>query len=186
MDDISIDDLIVTQRGIREASLLKEMVKHVEKGGYYTFDVLKNWVENNKPNFSRSTPLIQISRFPDGLLYIHDGHHRVLSMMLAGRKYISKEEYNLKDWEYEEYLEVNFSNNWLTPFDPRVEVRFSEFFNFKNRVWGIYNNQSPQHAYHLIKTKSELYKTKREVYHIRDILNEIQHNSSSIWHRNNT
>lgn len=67
----------------------------------------------------------------EGVDYIHDGHHRLIAAGLAGiEPQIRVEEYSMVD-----YVNPN-PPRWMTPFDPRFEVRVPEFFSFKNEAAG--------------------------------------------------
>lgn len=67
----------------------------------------------------------------EGVDYIHDGHHRLIAARIAGiEPLIRVEEYSMED-----YIFPN-PPRWMTPFDPRVEVRVPEFFSFKNEAEG--------------------------------------------------
>jgi hypothetical protein len=118
---MKIDDLIVTHNQLRDSSGIPSMVEYIRGGGIWNRQRLEEYSKKHHPG--RCSPLIQISRFEDGLLYLHDGHHRVVSIKIAGRPILLEEEYQIKDWRYEQYLEINFAAGWVTPFDPRTHCR---------------------------------------------------------------
>lgn len=166
---MEISSLILTQCDLRDWDMIEEMSYFVSQGGFFTQKSLNEWtIKNIGKKTDRS--LIQISIFEDGKCYIHDGHHRAVGTFLGGRDNFREDEYEITEWKYEDYLDINFENNWLTPFDPRSEMRVPDFFDFKERVWDTYNNQSIQHAYHLIKTRNDLYKAKRMFFNIGELL----------------
>jgi len=165
-----IESLISTQFNLRDWDAVGGMSSFCRGGGFFTSDVLKDWSSKNKDRTSQS--LIQISKFEDDVHYIHDGHHRTLGIYLGDRDYLREDEFQITDWTYAEYMEISFENSWLTPFDPRAEVRSGDFFTFKKRVWEIYEDQSPGHAFHLIKTRPELFKIERTFYHVKGFLKE--------------
>lgn len=129
--------LIVTQHELRQD--LNAMKKWVLDGG--------RWGN------------IQISRFEDGLLYIHDGHHRTAATFLAGRSLLYPEEYRITDWTYKDYLDINFDAHWVTPYDPRTECRLPDIASFKDHVLGILDREE---AIEYIKTHKHLYAESRK------------------------
>lgn len=130
-----LNDLIVTQSDIRNHSALQGMIAYVKEGGFWTAEALLGY---SKSHSLRTSPLIQVSRFEDsqtnGPFYIHDGHHRALSTFLAGRSFLREDEYEITDWAYQQYMEVNHANGWYTPFDPRTQVRLPDFGDFKREA----------------------------------------------------
>jgi hypothetical protein len=128
---LSLSNLWVMQENLRQTNLL-EMIKHVRQGGLWDIEYLTKYSQKN--SLSRISPLIQISRFEDNLLYLHDGHHRCVATWLAGRHHLEDSEYQIRDWTYTSYLEINHDNGWYTPFDPRIHVRAADFANFKKQA----------------------------------------------------
>jgi hypothetical protein len=105
------------------------MIRYVSEGGVWTKHYLEEY--SQKMGLGRVSPLIQLSRFDDGKVFLHDGHHRVVSTHLAGRSILLPEEYEISEWTYPEYLEINHGNGWYTPFDPRIHTRTPDFGKFK-------------------------------------------------------
>jgi hypothetical protein len=106
------------------------MTKFVDKGGIFDSSSL------TKHNPLR-TSLISLNRFEDGQLYIQDGHHRIVGIYLDHRDFLYPSEYFIEYWSYDDYLELNESSlkrDWLTPFDPRTEIRNPEFHSYKKLV----------------------------------------------------
>lgn len=112
--DLSINELYVTQSGYRSGSEIKQLRKFISVPG-------NNW-EKCK---------IYITKFEDGKLFIHDGHHRVLATLLSGRVCLNENEFEIHEWKYQDYINLNFSTPWYTPFDPRIESRLPDVFGFK-------------------------------------------------------
>lgn len=137
---IILADLFVMQYDLRHTDQLREMTAHVRFGGYWTPEYLALYAREKgfKPS-----PLIQISRFEDGLLYVHDGHHRCVSTILGGRDHLILDEFNINEWKYEQYLEVNHAAGWYTPFDPRLHLRSGDFTAFKKEARGRFLVQPP-------------------------------------------
>ena len=69
---MQISTLYTTQRTLKRAHQIPEMLKNVE-----------------------TLPLICLSRHPDGLIQIENGHHSVVAIFLSGRTYLKREEYVL-------------------------------------------------------------------------------------------
>lgn len=128
---MKLKNLIVTQEEVRPTITLPPMIQFVRDGGFWTLEALLRYASLHG---QRLSPLIQLSRFEDGLLYIHDGHHRCVSTHLGGRDHLLESEYVVTDWTYDQYLEVNFANGWYTPFDPRTQVRVADIRPFKGLV----------------------------------------------------
>lgn len=120
------------QNDLRHWDDMGEMVAFVKGGGFWTQEYLTEYSDKNK--LSRVSPLIAISRFEDGVHYLHDGHHRSAATWLGGRDYLAPNEYVIFPWTYDEYLEIAPQNNWYTPFDPRIHVRTADFSKFKTEA----------------------------------------------------
>jgi hypothetical protein len=107
-----------------------KMTEHVKNGGVFTID--------NVPDFHPDDsvfPLIRISRFSDGSLYLHDGHHRAASIWIGGRDWLMPEEYEIQDWDsIKKYDEINFASNWVTPLDLINEVRLPDTRIYKRLI----------------------------------------------------
>lgn len=157
---MKINNLIVTQNAIRNQ--VSDMIAYVKIGGIFSLENIKA--------YNNSNSLIHIARFSDGNLYIHDGHHRCISILLGGRNHLEKQEYYVKDWNYQDYLQINFNVWWVTPFDLKNEVRLPDIFDFKKHIKYLYYNQSPDHAKHYILTNKNKYATMRKIINIKDLL----------------
>lgn len=128
---MQLSNLIVMQSDLRNWKI-EPLISHVKNGGFWTEDFLTEYSKKN--NLTRVSPKIAISRFEDGLLFLHDGHHRCAATWLGGRDYLRDDEYSIVDWKYSEYLEIAPENNWFTPFDPRIHVRTADFSKFKREA----------------------------------------------------
>jgi hypothetical protein len=87
-------------------------------------------------------PLIALFQLDDGRLYIHDGHHRSLAIYLSGRSHLLPSEYAITPHTFNTLASVNFDVGYVTPYDPRSEMRLSDFRVFKNEARRIQNDQS--------------------------------------------
>ncbi len=126
---IFINDLNIMQDGFRlSCGQLEGMVRYVADGG--RFDV-----ESLAKHNPKRTSLVAITEFEDGKRYIRDGLHRTAVVLLARDVPVLFEgEYVIEHMTYEMFLRANIGQQWYTPFDPRVEVRKADFFDFKEEV----------------------------------------------------
>lgn len=129
---LNIASLIVTQHELRYLDHIPQMVEFVKQEGVWNRKTLVDYASRYHPG--RISPLIQISRFPDGQDFIHDGHHRLVTTWIGGRKVIFPEEYEVTEWTYDLYLEINLAVGWVTPFDPRTHCRKPDLHDFKKLV----------------------------------------------------
>lgn len=117
---MKIENLILMQDGLRlPRGEIFRMKYHVETGGKF--------VSCDKP--------IAIVDFGDSLFYLRDGLHRCASIYL-GRpdKFLYENEYVIENMTYEKYMEINWSVDYYTPFDPRTEVRIADLTFYRNMV----------------------------------------------------
>lgn len=151
---MNLEKLLVTQDGLRHWASVQEMADYVRSGGFWTADYLAKFSRQYK--LSRTSPVIALSRFEDGLVYVHDGHHRCVATYLGGRNYLREDEYGLTDWLYSQYTETNHRNGWYTPFDPRTHLRTANFANFKRQARRLYT-ADPVHAEEWVRENASLY-----------------------------
>lgn len=122
--------LWVMQDGFRlSKSEMIAMRTFVNLGGFFNEDALLEYDPNHHS-------LIALVSTPDGKLHVRDGLHRVYVINRANRP-LRADEYTIENKTYEEFMKINFDCGWVTPFDPRREVRKSNFFNFKNDIIAI-------------------------------------------------
>lgn len=156
---MKIDKLIVTHNHLRHEDDLVKMIPYVKNGGLWTKEHLEEF--SRKMGFSRISPLIQLSRFEDNQIFIHDGHHRLISTYLAGRDILYPEEYVISNWKYSDYLEINHKNGWYTPFDPRTHTRTPDFAQFKKLAREKFVD-NPKEAEQWILENQNMYREKRK------------------------
>lgn len=155
---MKINNLIVTQNGLRNLEQVKSMIYFVRDDGIFDRHVIKN-------------KLIAINVFEDGKHYIHDGHHRVAAVYLSGKRdHLYQEEYFITHLPYIRYIEANFDNNWYTPFDPRTHLRLLDFFDFKNNVIALANDCREKAIEYIAANSSEYLVPRSNIYHIKEIL----------------
>lgn len=163
---IDFKDLFVSQTNLRHLSDLKSMINYVKSGGFWTPDHLQQFATQN--NLTRISPIIQVSRFEDGKLFIHDGHHRGVATYLGERTYLRADEYKISDWKYENYLEINHGNGWYTPFDPRIHLRTPDFAKFKQLAREKFS-ENPETAIQWILEHYDLFRQDRKIHGIYTI-----------------
>lgn len=122
---IPISELVVTQYGYRDDAGILEMEAYVKAGGEFN-----------------AKPLISLFSLDDGRLYIHDGHHRSMAIYLSGRSYLNPTEYAISPFTFKQLQTANFETGYVTPYDPRVEMRKSDFRIFKKTARQIYDDMT--------------------------------------------
>jgi len=159
---LRVENCFVSQHGLRNVDQLARMMVFIKEDGRF-----------NKAGLSNSGPLIQITRFEDGQLYIQDGHHRLCAIVLAGRPFLFGDEYEIRDWKYSQYEEINFSVNWVTPYEPRTMARDPDYGDYKQRVVKCMEKHGYWAAEAFIESNTHLYCKQREYYHIQAMINRM-------------
>lgn len=129
---IDLKKVHIMQDGFRlHVNELTQMSEFVLNGGRFNLESLKSY------NPERCS-LIGINEFEDGEQYIRDGLHRSF-IILESRKesVLYDDEYYTEHISYERFNLPNIDNNWFTPFDPKTEVRRSDFWGFKEEVMDL-------------------------------------------------
>jgi hypothetical protein len=184
MEELRIEELLVSQDGVHTASQIPSMVEHAQNGGVFNRSFLDDWawVHNIKP-----APLIKITFFPDGVKLIQDGHHRTLSIYMGGLEIIHPEEYFVEHWNYDDYLKINPKRKWVTPYDPRTQVRQADFKEYKELALEVYDARYELDRFNgwveeradafamrdlvqYAEENSDLYRKSRNVYSIPDLV----------------
>ena len=160
---LRVEECFVSQHGLRNIGQLAEMVTFIKENQRF-----------NKEGLSPSGPLIQITRFEDGQLYIQDGHHRLCAVILAGRPFLFGDEYEISDWKYSLYEEINFNVNWVTPYEPRITTREADYGNYKQKVHSCMEKYGFGAATAFIRKYSHLYCRQREYYHIQAMIDRME------------
>lgn len=155
---MDLHNLLLTQDGFRHnLDEMVNMIDFVSSGGLFDKDSL----EKHNPNRGS---LIAITEFPDGSLYIRDGLHRAVSVYIARPiKCLFESEYKLEQMDYSMYTESAIEHGWYTPFDPRIEVRKSDFFNFKEHVLNLISENGDVESF--IASNKQMYALKRTSDH---------------------
>jgi hypothetical protein len=150
---LQLDTLGTMHDEIRHKHQVVEMSCLVRDGVFWTRDVLRAHADKHH------TPVphpIAIAHFPDGRRMIRDGHHRSLATYIGGRAYLRHDEYRLEAYTYEMYAEINFEAGFVTPFDPRTEVRVPDFTAFRQEVFQLYA-RNPAEAVAFIRQNKSRY-----------------------------
>lgn len=175
---LKLSELTITQEEVRHKDQTCAMVDFVRGGGFYSYEQLDGYAaEHGLPKVS---PLIQISRFEDGMQFIHDGHHRLLSIHLGGRDFIHENEYEVTEWVYQDYLDIVLYKvdkwvGWVTPHDPREEIRLPELKDYKKQVQEVvekaeYDYESePQPVVDFIKANRHQFAKPRGISRIDEM-----------------
>jgi hypothetical protein len=150
---LQLDTLGVMHDEIRHKQQVVEMSWLVRDGLFWTRDVLRAHAHKHHTPVPR---LIAIARFPDGRMMIRDGHHRCLATYIGGRAYLRHDEYMVETYTYEMYAEINFEVGFVTPFDPRTEVRVPDFTAFRQEVFRLYE-RNPEEAIAFIRQNKARY-----------------------------
>ena len=150
---LQLDTLGTMHDEIRHKHQVVEMSWRVRDGLFWTHDVLRAYADKHH---TQVRPLIAIARFPDGRMMIRDGHHRCLATYLGGRSYLRHDEYIVESYTYEMYAEINFEAGFVTPFDPRTEVRVPDFTAFRQEVFRLYV-RNPEEAVAFIRQNKSRY-----------------------------
>jgi len=156
---LELDDLTVSQDSLRHIEQLCPMIEFVKNGGFWTVSALQEYADVYGV---RVCPLIEINQFPDGRLMVHDGHHRVVSTRLGGRHFIRGDEYLFKSYTYENYRGINHPGRWVTPFDPKTEIRVADFGEFKKKAFELFAIDKDE-AIRYILDNGSVYKRPRTI-----------------------
>jgi hypothetical protein len=150
---LQLDTLGIMHDEIRHKQQVVEMSWLVRNGLFWTRDVLRTHADKHHTLVPRP---IAIARFPDGRMMIRDGHHRCLATYIGGRAYLRHDEYTVETYTYEMYAEINFEVGFVTPFDPRTEVRVPDFTAFRQEVFQLYA-RNPEEAVAFIRQNKSRY-----------------------------
>lgn len=168
----------MTQERLRKCCQIARMVEFVRGGGFWTRAALNEWTARH--GMPENTPLIQISIFEDGQHFLHDGHHRAVSTVGGGRDYFREDEYEIKRWSYRDYLEVVFEESWVTPFDPRTEIRLADFLHFKETAMWIRRMGHGELALDYIRQHKMLYCKPREIHSVSQLWNSVSASQTGV------
>lgn len=147
-----LDKLIITQEQLRNPEQIKELKQFLNEGKVLSLNNLRGY-----------KCLIELVEFEDGQIYIRDGHHRCLA--LSGIRDLKPEEYNITKMKYKDWLFTNVDKGWITPMNPKTEVRLAEFSGFKQEVKNL---PYPENIKYIWNNR-HLYCKKRTISYVQEI-----------------
>lgn len=156
---IMVDDLKLTQDGFRHPfEEVEKMIEFVKAGGRFNLESLNRYAPD------KTHLLVAITQFEDGSLYVRDGFHRVMAIF-AGRPdgMLFHDEYFLEHLTYQRMMTPNLPMAYYTPFDPRLEVRASDFGNFRLQAAEIVAQKGDVLAF--IESNRNVYVRRRLPHH---------------------
>jgi hypothetical protein len=169
---LGIDTLTVTHNELRSGLAVHAMATYVRDGGVYDKAALARYARTCL--LEGPSPSIQIARFEDGRLFIHDGHHRVVSCLLGGRHVLYDEEFEIAECVYEKYMTFCLEKGWYTPFDPRTQVRVPDLTAFKSEVMRRYaRDEPPARIIEWILRNSHLYQEPRRIRSVSELAHAV-------------
>lgn len=128
MEELKVSTLGVMQAGYRLSAIaMSSLIEDTRAGAVFDKKRLRSR--------DGSTALVAVTKFEDGRLMICDGLHRVTAIMVARpTSALLPEEYLIYEMPYDKFLEINFEVGFVTPFDPRFEVRVADWHDFRREV----------------------------------------------------
>lgn len=153
-----VEKLFLMQDGFRRStSSLESMIEFVSDGGFFNPQTLS-------ARASGRAALIVLNRFEDQRYFVHDGLHRVASIFLGRDSgLLDESEYRIQEYSYQEYEEINLEQGYVTPFDPRQEVRVADLAEFKAKVGELI--ESEVSLLEFIEDNKSLYVRSRQPHH---------------------
>lgn len=168
---MKLNDIWVSQIGLRNKNELKQMIEYVKNGHIYTLSAINAHIllSTNKRTLDG---LVELVEFEDGRIMIHNGHHRCVSILLGRKtKELYSSEYVLKKYKYSEYMECNLPI-WSTPFDPRTHVRVPNLKNWKSFIEHYYNLNGPHRTeLYIYSNKNKFSLERNGCFYLKDIIN---------------
>jgi hypothetical protein len=106
----------------------------------------------------------------EGKLYVHDGHHRLVSAFMRGYASIPESDCHIESLSLEEYDQINYEKGYVTPFNLIEECRQPEFYRFKKMVMNSYLKGGDVNTLtEIIRNARYMYAEKRIVQSIREL-----------------
>ena len=142
-EPLELASLRVTQVSLRTLRQMADLIEHLAGGG--------DW------GCVATEEAIQIVRFEDGELFLRDGHHRCVASLAAGRKALDPFEYKLEDWRYSSWAAPNLETGFITPYDPRTEIRVADLAPHRAAVDAVVSARGRPAAEEYIMANRESY-----------------------------
>jgi hypothetical protein len=162
--------VLCSQADVRSVAAIAEMIDHVRRGGEFSQHVINRRADRTT---FEDEPLVCVSVFEDGLEMIHDGHHRAVSCILGGRDHLRDSEYFRLPIAYRKYTDIDLHDGWLTPFDPRSELRVADLSGFKERALRLAEEDEAAAARYILENPL-LYKLPRHLFGIADLAEVVR------------
>lgn len=169
-EGIEISDILVTQASLRDRGQVANMTRFLKTGGVFDEETLGSYAIRYG---LRVCPLIEIARFEDGTMAVHNGHHRVISSFLArGNKKIYSNEFFIREWRYADYSETVLPH-WVTPFDVLKEFRIGDLSPWKKEIHEFYVLHGEVKTVEYIVENKAKYATDRYFYTVGDMVSRL-------------
>lgn len=168
---IDISDILVTQAGLRDKKQLPQMIRYLQSGGLFDNESLGSYAI--RYGLEKVSPLIEIARFPDGILAVHNGHHRVVSAFLSRQnRKIYSDEFFIREWKYSDYTDIVLPY-WVTPFDIMKELRVPDLSPWKKQVREHYISHGDELTRQFILDNKKSYVVNRFFYTVGDMVSRL-------------
>lgn len=177
--NITLYELGITQHNIRNLDQVPAMIEHVSGGGYFDDEALAEYARQEG---IRKAPIMEIAKFEDGHMVIHNGHHRAIAVWLGGRDHISQTEYYIRDWKYTDYEDIVTHREdgtwmgWVTPFDVLTESRICDLTEFKDAVKAIHDAEGPDAIKDYIEQNRHQYAKEKTLHNVPELSCELLSN----------
>ena len=173
METLKVADILVTQTSLRDFDQLKQMINFVRTGGLFDEGSLGSYAIRNSIN--RAAPRIEVARFEDGIMAIHNGHHRAMAIFLGRKdKSLHSSEFFIREWKYKDYTDIVLPH-WVTPFDVINELRLSELHYWKDKVRKFYVQHGEAATQQFIRENKNQYSiTRGSLYTVGDMSTRIK------------
>lgn len=172
MDNLPISDILVTQDDLRNYAQMRKMIAFA-KTGYFDEVTLGSYAIRH--NLPKAAPRIEIARFEDGVMAIHNGHHRAISIFMGRKlKELHPTEFFIKEWKYKDYTDIVLPY-WVTPFHPMNEIRLYELGDWKEEVRKFYILHGDKATEQFILENKHRYAISRgNLYTVGDLASKVR------------
>ena len=143
--ELELAPLRVTQIALRNERQMTDLIEHAASGG--------SWYRDGEAE----QDLVKVVRFEDGELFLRDGHHRCIASLAGGRPTLRPTEYVIEDWEYSAWAAPNMTTGFITPYDPRRNIRQADLEAHREAVAQIVRDEGEDAAAAYIMAHPENY-----------------------------
>lgn len=113
---VSTERVELTQTGLRDEAEFQDHLRYAQANGTF-----------KEP--------IRLNFFPDGRVFVRDGHHRLEVAKTLGWRTLEEGRHFVRENDsYESYRTFNLADGWTTPFDPRTHVRLAQLSAFRSLI----------------------------------------------------